>query len=112
MSRFEKYIIEQTPYDGSHIGKTSSLKHIKMVYGNTYKIEQEGDAFCVQAKVGDQWVPVTTPMPKEGATKFMAWLNSAENDQTSMVDTIEGGKRLRDNKDGIEDKADTSKIQY
>ncbi len=95
MTRFEKYIIEQTPYDGTHIGKSSSLSHIKKVYGNTYKIEPQGDAFCVTAKVGDQWIPVTTPMPKEGAVKFMSWLNSAEKDQSAMISTIEGGKRLR-----------------
>ncbi len=110
MSRFEKYLIEQTPYDGTHINKSSSLKHIKSVYGSSYKVVPQGDAFVVHGKVGDQDVPVTTPMDKAGAVKFMNWLNAASTDRDIMIDTIEGGKRLRDNKDGTDTKVDTSKL--
>ena len=105
-------IVEQTPYDGTHIGKASSLAHIKKLYGNSYKIFQMGDGFCVHADMNGVWIPVTTPMSQDGAQKFMAWLKAAEKDQQQLIGTIEGGKRLRDNKDGTDDSAKTSTDKY
>ena len=96
MSRFEKFILREytTPYDGTHIGHETSLKHIKKVYGNTYKVDADGtNAWAVFAKVTGQWIPVTTPFTeKTTADKFMKWLNDAEVDQKKMLDTISAKK--------------------
>jgi len=95
MSRFETYILREytTPYDGTHIGHTTSLDHIKKVYGNTYKVDQNENAWYVFAKVTGQWIPVTTGFTeKSEADKFMKWLNDAEQDQKKMLDTISNKK--------------------
>ncbi len=89
-------IVEAIPYDGSHIGKGSSLAHIKKLYGNKYQIVQMGTAYQVHANMNGVVIPVSTPMDKAGASKFMEWLNNAEKDQQQMIGTIEGGKRLRE----------------
>lgn len=87
--RLKNYLNEQRPYDGSHIGHTSSLEQIKKTYGNTYKVDQNEGMWLVYAQIADQWIPVTSPfVEKSTADKFLSWLNSAEVDQKNMIDTI------------------------
>lgn len=97
MSRFEKFILvnEYTlPYDGTHINHTTSIAHIKKVYGNTYKVDADGtNAWAVFAKKSGEWLPVTTPFTEKAtADKFMKWLNSAETDQKKMLGSISDKK--------------------
>jgi hypothetical protein len=97
MSRFEKFILvnEYTlPYDGTHINHTTSIAHIKKVYGNKYKVDADGtNAWAVFAKKGDEWIPVTTPFAEKAtAEKFKEWLNSAQKDQKDMLGTISDKK--------------------
>ena len=87
--RLKNFLNEQTPYDGSHIGHTSSLEKIKQAYGNTYQVDQNQGMWYVYAKVAGQWVPVTSPFKDRNmANKFLAWLKSAETQQKGMIDTI------------------------
>jgi hypothetical protein len=104
-------VIEQTPYSGSHINHSSSVAHIKRIYGNTYKVIKSDStgSWYVMGKNGGDWVPVTTPFAdKAEANKFKKWLDDSTSDTQQMVGTTTGGKRLRDNKDGTETKARTS----
>jgi hypothetical protein len=110
---YEK-VAEQTPYSGSHINHKSSVAHIKSVYGNTYKVVQSPStkSWYVMGKNGDDFVPVTTPFAEQKtANEFKSWLDDAEDDTQQMVGTETGGKRLRDNKDGIATNASTSVLE-
>jgi len=99
---YEKAIAEKLiPYDGKHIPHSSSISHIKGIYGNTYSIVQSPStqSWYVTGKVGNEWVPVTPGFPdKESAVKFKNWLDAAGKDQQQMVGTIDGGERLREEK--------------
>jgi len=109
---YEK-VLEQTPYSGTHINHSSSVSHIKKVYGNTYKVVQSPStgSWYVMGKNAGDWVPVTTPFAnKEMANQFKSWLDDSTSDTQQMVGTTTGGKRIRDNKDGTEPAASTSKL--
>ena len=58
-----------TPYTGTHVVHTTSIPHIKQVYGNTYKVDQMENAWYVYAKMGEQWIPVTTGFVEKGMWK-------------------------------------------
>ena len=77
-------------YDGVHVNHEPSLAHIKKIYGNTYRVTDEGaNGWRVEAKKSGQWLPVTSPFPdKADAVKFMAWLNRSEKDQKDQIDTM------------------------
>lgn len=89
-------IAEQLPYDGIHINHQSKVDHIKKIYGGNYKVVQSPTttSWYVLGQNGPEWIPVTSSFPsKEGATKFMQWLNKAGEIQKQMVGTIDGSDR-------------------
>jgi hypothetical protein len=101
------------PYDGTHVPHQSSIDHIKKVYGCDYKVVKSDStgSWYVMGKNGDDYVPVTAPFADQGtAEKFKKWLDDAEDDTQKMVGTIDGEPRLRDNPDGTETSASTSKL--
>ena len=100
ISKAYEKIIEQLPYDGIHINHQSKIDHIKNIYGGTYKVTQSPStkSWYVLGQVGPEWLPVTNSfVDKEGANKFMQWLNKAGELQKQMIGTIDGtDKRINE----------------